>query len=155
MPEAVISDTSCLIVLSNIGEFNLLQKVYKKITITTEVANEFGEKLPEWINITSPSDIHRQQVLELQVDKGESSAIALALEKPGSTIILDDYKARRVAEQLGLKVTGTVGIIVKAKLRGIIPSVKPYLKKIRTTDFRLSHELEKLALKEAGEESDI
>ncbi len=155
MPKTVISDTSCLIILSKIGEFDLLQKAYTKVEITTEVANEFGEKLPGWIKITSPSDIHRQQILELQVDRGESSAIALALEKPGSTIILDDYKARRVAEQLGLKVTGTVGIIVKAKLRGIIPSIKPYLKKIRTTDFRLSNELEELALKEAGEESDV
>lgn len=87
----------------------------------------------------------------MQIDKGESSAIALALETPNCTIILDDYKARKIAEQLGLHFTGTIGVIVKAKLNGVIPSIKPLLSKIRSTDFRLSSELELLALKEAGE----
>jgi predicted nucleic acid-binding protein len=68
------------------------------------------------------SDKYRQQLLEMQIDKGESSAIALALETPQSTIILDDFKARKIAEKLGLNVTGTLGVIIKAKLRGIIPS---------------------------------
>jgi predicted nucleic acid-binding protein len=45
--------------------------------------------------------------LELQIDKGESSAIALALEIPGSTVILDDFKARKIAIKLGIQVTGT------------------------------------------------
>ena len=87
----------------------------------------------------------------MQLDKGESSAIALALETPDCTIILDDYKARKIADQLGLHITGTIGVIVKAKLNGLIPSIKPLLSKIRTTDFRLTIELELLALKEAGE----
>jgi predicted nucleic acid-binding protein len=47
--------------------------------------------------------------------------------------------------------TGTIGVIIKAKLKGIIPSIKPLLKKIKQTDFRLSAEIEFLALKEAGE----
>jgi len=87
----------------------------------------------------------------MQIDKGESSAIALALETPDCTIILDDYKARKIADQLGLHFTGTIGVVVKAKLKGVIPSIKPILSKIKTTDFRLSSELELLALKEAGE----
>ena len=87
----------------------------------------------------------------MQIDRGEASAIALALENPYFTLILDDYKARRVAERLGLEITGTVGVIVKAKLRGIIPTIKPFLNRIRKTNFRLTDELEMLALKEAGE----
>lgn len=75
----------------------------------------------------------------------------MALETPDCTIILDDYKARKIADQLGLRFTGTIGVIVKAKLKGVIPSIKPLLSKIRATDFRLSVELELLALKEAGE----
>ncbi|MCX6274761.1 MAG: DUF3368 domain-containing protein [Bacteroidetes bacterium] len=47
--------------------------------------------------------------------------------------------------------TGTLGVIIKAKLNGIIPSVKPYLEKIRNTDFRISKEIENFALKESGE----
>ena len=73
------------------------------------------------------------------------------MEIPDSTIILDDLRARKVAKHHRLKVTGTVGVIVKAKLIGIIPSIKPYLLKISQTDFRISKEIEKNALFEAGE----
>jgi predicted nucleic acid-binding protein len=151
MPKTIISDTSCFIILSNIGELNLLQKVYGQIITTIEIATEFGEQLPDWVSIHQVTDKYRQQLLEMQIDKGESSAIALALETPNCTIILDDYKARKIADQLGLHFTGTIGVIVKAKLNGVIPSIKPILSKIRTTDFRLSSELELLALKESGE----
>jgi predicted nucleic acid-binding protein len=151
MPKTIISDTSCFIILSNIGELNLLQKVYGQIITTIEIATEFGEQLPDWVSIHQVTDKYRQKLLEMQIDKGESSAIALALETPNCTIILDDYKARKIADQLGLHFTGTIGVIVKAKLNGVIPSIKPLLSKIRLTDFRLSVELELLALKEAGE----
>lgn len=87
----------------------------------------------------------------MQIDKGESSAIALALETPGSIIILDDLKARKIADKLGLVFTGTIGVIIKAKLNGIIPSIRPVLEKIKKADFRLSIEIEIQALKEANE----
>ncbi len=72
-------------------------------------------------------------------------------ETPNSVVILDDYKARKIAERLGITFTGTIGVIIKAKLNGIIPSVKPLLEKIKRTDFRLSAEIETQALKEADE----
>ncbi len=77
--------------------------------------------------------------------------LLLALETPDCTVILDDYKARKIAERLGINITGTIGVIVKAKIKGIIPSIKPLLEKIKQTDFRLSPDLELLALKEAQE----
>jgi predicted nucleic acid-binding protein len=120
MHKTIISDTSCFIILSKIGELNLLQKVYGQIITTIEIATEFGEILPEWITIHPVIDKYRQQLLEMQIDKGESSAIALALETPDCTIILDDYKARKIANRLGLHYTGTVGVIVKAKLNAVI-----------------------------------
>jgi predicted nucleic acid-binding protein len=151
MPKTIISDTSCLIILSNIGELDLLHKVYGSIVTTTEIATEFGETLPEWVIIENVVDKYKQQLLEMQIDKGESSAIALALETPGSTVILDDYKARKIAEQLGVNFTGTIGVIIKAKLNDIIPSIKPILAKIKDTDFRLSVDIERQALNDANE----
>lgn len=142
MPKAIISDTSCFIVLSNIGELTLLKSLYGQIITTIEIANEFGGEMPDWVTIIEVNDKYRQQLLEMQIDKGESSAIALALETPDSTIILDDFKARKIAEHLGLKITGTIGVIVKAKLNGIIPSIKPILSKIRATDFRLTWKIQ-------------
>ena len=70
---------------------------------------------------------------------------------PDSVVILDDYKARKIVERLGITLTGTIGVIIKAKLSGIISSTKPLLEKIKQTDFRLSAEIETQALKEAGE----
>jgi predicted nucleic acid-binding protein len=151
MPKTIISDTSCFIILANIGELDLLQKVYWQITTTPDIAVEFGEALPQWVEIATVTDSYKQQLLEIQIDKGEASAMALALEIPGSTIILDDNKARKIAKQLGLAYTGTIGIIIKAKLTGVIPTIKPLLKKIRQTDFRLSADIELQALAEAGE----
>ena len=87
----------------------------------------------------------------MQIDKGEASAIALAIELSDSVVILDDYKARKFAESLGIQIIGTIGIIIKAKRQGVIESIKPFLQKIRQTDFRISEEIEKRALEESGE----
>lgn len=151
MHKFVIADTSCLIILSKINELDLLHQIYGNIITTLEVAKEFNEPLPDWITVNEVSGKDVQQLLELQIDVGEASAIALALETTNSIIILDDFKARSLANKLGLKVTGTVGVIIKAKLRGIIPSIKPYLKKIRNTNFHLSTELELHAIRLAKE----
>ena len=150
-PKTIISDTSCLIVLTNINELDLLQKVYGEIITTQEVADEFGEALPDWIKIESPTNKLLQQTLELQLDKGESSAIALALEIPNSTLILDDQKARKAATSLGLEVTGTLGIIIKAKKLEIVPSIMPILLKLQETNFRLTVEIQNEALKQTNE----
>jgi predicted nucleic acid-binding protein len=151
MLKTIIADTSCFIILSKINELDLLQKVYGQVVTTHDIAVEYGEILPDWVEIVGVLDHYRQQILETQIDKGESSAIALALETPNSTVILDDYKARKIAKQLGINFTGTIGVIIKAKLNGIIPSIKPFLQKINQTNFRLSVEIQLLALKEANE----
>jgi predicted nucleic acid-binding protein len=70
-------------------------------------------------------------LIESFVDKGEASAIALALESENSLLIIDDRKGRKFARQLGLSIIGTIGIIVDAKLAGIIPSVKPSWQKLK------------------------
>ena len=151
MRKAIISDTSCFIILSKIGELDILQKLYGQIITTTDISEEFGELLPSWVLIKDVHNKQSQKILEIQIDRGESSAIALALEMENCTIILDDFKARKVAQNLGLSVTGTIGVIIKAKLNGIIPSIKPLINKIRQTNFRLSAEIEALALKQAKE----
>lgn len=151
MPKTIVSDTSCFIILTNIGELDLLQKVYGQVITTIEVASEYGEMLPDWVTIVTVQDKYRQQILEMQVDKGEASALALALETHDSTIIIDDYRARKVAEKLGINYTGTIGVIIKAKFKGAILSIKPLLAKIKQTDFRITDEIERQALKEAGE----
>ena len=130
---------------------DLLKKVYGSVFTTQDIASEFGDSLSEWIEVREVKDPFRQQLLELQIDKGESSAIALALEMPGSTVILDGFKARKIAIKLGIQVTGILGVIIRARQKGIISSIKTILGKLKQTNFRLSPELELEALKMAGE----
>ena len=147
----IISDASCFIALTNIGALELLQLVYRQIVTTPEIAMEFGEDLPEWVEIIAVADKEKQKLLEEQVDKGEASAIALALESEDPFLILDDYWARKLAEKLKLNHTGTIGVILAAKRKGIIPSIKPLLEKIKQTNFRFTPELEFQALVQANE----
>ena len=149
--EIIISDTSCLILLSKIDELNLLNKISDKIYITSTIQKEYGKDLPSWIKVKEPHDNHYQKILEMDLDKGEASAIALSLEMDNSIVIIDDLKGRNVAERLNLRYSGTFGLILKAKQLGIIQSVKPILAKIKETNFRFSEKLFELILEQAGE----
>ena len=151
MPELVIADTSCLIVLQNIGELGLLHELYSSIYTTSEVAAEFGGPLPEWIVIQDPADSMRLKQIQNEIDKGEASAIALALEFPESLLILDDIKARKLALVFGLQIIGTLGMMMKAKNLGKISSMKEMLGKLREANFRISPVLEEKILRESGE----
>lgn len=141
MPKIVISDTSTLVLFHKIDEFDLLQKVYIELITTPEIAEEFGEKLPSWIKIQPVSDKKYQNFLETQVDYGEASAIALATEFEDVLLLLDDLKARKLATRLKFKITGTLGIIHKAKQMAIIDKVKPLIDKLLLTDFRVANNI--------------
>jgi predicted nucleic acid-binding protein len=151
MPKTIISDASCIILLDKIGELDLLNKLFGKIIITSEVASEFGHPLPLWFKIQEPIDKNFQALIEKSVDKGEASAIALAVELNNCLLIIDDLKGRKFANKLGLTITGTMGVIVDSKFASIISSVKPILLKIKETNFRISKKVELMVLKQAGE----
>ena len=147
----IIADTSCLILLEKLKMLNVLRQLFGQLFITRNVANEYGKDIPEWIKIADPKDKTSVLILESQVDRGEASSIALALEINQCLLIIDDRKGRRVANQFGINVTGTLGILVDAKNEGIISEIKPVLEKIRQTNFRLSKQLEMYVLHQAGE----
>jgi predicted nucleic acid-binding protein len=151
MHNAIISDASCLILLEKIGELELLNKLYGTIITTEEVAMEFGNPLPSWFEIKEPVNKNYQSIIDTSLDKGEASAIALAIEYEECLLIIDDLKGRKLAHQLGLAIIGTLGIILDAKLTGIIPSAKQLLIKIKQTNFRLTEGLELWILNRAGE----
>jgi len=77
-----------LVALCNICELDLLRHIYGRITTTPEVAFEFGESPPDWVEIKSPINKSLQQILELQLDKGEASAIALAIKSMNAHLYL-------------------------------------------------------------------
>jgi predicted nucleic acid-binding protein len=151
MPKVVISDASCLIILSKIGELDLLHLLYSQVYITPEIKSEFGESLPNWIIVETVRDKEYQKSLETKLDIGEASAIALAIEKIDSLVILDDLKARKVATELNLVFTGTLGVISKAKEQGYCDKIKPIIQKILQTNFRISRQVLNALLSRYGE----
>jgi predicted nucleic acid-binding protein len=102
MQKTIIADSSCLILLDKIDELELLKLLFGKVIITSIIANEFGAPLPDWILVKDAENKKYQSILELSVDKGEASAIALAVEQTDCLLILDDQKARRLVAELKL-----------------------------------------------------
>ncbi len=148
MPK-VISNTSCLIVLDNTGFLHLLQEFYGEILITEEVLQEFGKPALSWVRVHPVQDRTTLRILSGFIDPGEASTIAL--ETDDSLMILDDAKARKIAINAGLPFTGTLGVVLRAKERGIVPSVKTVLEKFKKDGFWISKTLEQHLLKLAGE----
>jgi predicted nucleic acid-binding protein len=146
MHKNIIVDTSCLIILTKIKELNLLKLLYSKVIITNEIANEFGSELPDWVTVYPIERNNIKLLFESKIDSGEASAILLALTMPNSTIIMDDLKGRIFAKQFKLNVTGAIGVIIAAKNKNIILSIKPILDKIKATNFYISKEIEDEAL---------
>lgn len=151
MQKIIISDASCLILLDKIGHIEILQRLFGEIVTTNEVSREFDQPLPKWIKLQEPTDKNYQTIIEASLDKGEASAIALAVEQDDCLLIIDDMKGRQFAMQLRLNITGTLGVIVTAKKAGLLKSVKPILEQIKQTNFRMSEKVEQEILQKAGE----
>jgi len=125
----------------------VLKELYGKVFITEEVSKEFGKTVPDWIEVRKVSDNKYLKLMKNFVDLGEASTIALAVETDDIVIILDDLKARKLAQKLNLKIAGTIGVLVKARKRNIITSTQEVLNKLRNEGFRISDEIEKEFLK--------
>ncbi|NRF41182.1 DUF3368 domain-containing protein [Pedobacter foliorum] len=147
----IITETSCFITLEKIGAFEILHQVFKNIVTTPEIQQKFGSELPNWIEIRSVRDTALQEVFKENVDAGEASAIALAMETSNAILIVDDLKGRKLASRMALNFMGTLGLLVKAKEYGVILNVRPYIEKIQATDFRISPALVDLVLERTGE----
>lgn len=141
MDKIIISDTSCLIALSNIGLLDVLRDLYQEVIITKEVQAEFGGNLPEWIIVSEVKNKDKQAEIEKIIDKGEASSIALALETKNSTLIIDEVKGRKIAKSFDLDIIGTIGILLLADKKGLITDVLSTILKMVNRGFRLSDTL--------------
>jgi predicted nucleic acid-binding protein len=141
MPRYVITDTSVLIHLQNINRLKILRDIYQEITITPEISKEFGKPLPSWIKTETIKDKKYQDIINTQLDLGESSAIALAIEHNDSLLILDDLKERKLAQRIGLTFTGTLGVVNKAKELGLVDKIRPLIDDLQKVGLRISSEI--------------
>jgi len=151
----VISNSSPIIILSNIGRLELLEKVYGNVIIPQGVNEEvFGlnnVKNIEWLKVMQIPNVNLQQYLGPLLHKGEIEVIVLAKEIKAELAIIDDYLARKYAHYLGLTITGTLGVIVKAKQKGLLKNVKPVIDDMIEKGFWIDNKLYSTVLKNAGE----
>jgi predicted nucleic acid-binding protein len=84
---------------------------------------------------------------------GETEVLALALESSSPVVVLDDGLARRAAKVLNVPLTGTLGLLLDAKTRGLVPAVLPLLDRLQELRFRVSTQTRESVLRSAGEGS--
>jgi predicted nucleic acid-binding protein len=141
MLEAIIVDTSSLITLERVNLLQILCKIYKEVVIPESVIKEFGNLSLPCVSIRKvESNLLKLLITDLNLGKGEADVIALA-SQTGLKIIIDDSKARRVAENMGLKLTGTIGVLMKAERLGLIGSAHDKVRELREKGFYVSEEL--------------
>jgi len=165
MQEA-ISDSSTLIHLAGIGRLELLREFYGNILISPAVWREVVEEGKErpgarevkdahksgWIEVIVPNNESVVRLLERELHKGEAEAIALAIERHPTIIFLDELEARRVANIYGLRKTGVIGILIRAKLESKVPSLREELDRLRSeAGFWMGDEIYRRALKSVAE----
>ena len=163
MPQpATVSDTGPLIALAKVGMLPLLKSLFGMVYIAPAVHRELlaGEgddvaRLQETIGdfiavIVAPAADPEVTHSVRDLGRGEQDAIALAVHTR-SVLVIDDHAARVVALALGIPVTGTVGVLIRAKEVGILPAVSPVLEDMRTKGYWLSDGLLAIAARLAGE----
>jgi predicted nucleic acid-binding protein len=160
----VVSDSSPLILLSHIGQLDLLRQLYASIIAPSAVYEEVavsGIGKPGWAEIQSQEWINVRQVEDRTkvnsflglLHLGEVEAIVLAAELNASLLLMDERKGRKLAVGLGLKVTGTLGVLIQAKSNGYIQNVKPFMDQLITTaGFHLTHQVYDEVLQIVGED---
>jgi len=155
----VVSDTSPITNLIQIGCLNLLNVVFGKIIIPQTVYNELCELADQkkilddqdWISVIAAENRSVITQLEANLDKGEAEAIALAIELQSDFLIIDEIKGRTIAENMGIKIVGLLGTLLKAKELGHLSQLKPKLEQLVKLGFRINPRLYEHVLKMAGE----
>ena len=152
----IISNSTPLIILSKIGELEILKNLYGEIIIPRAVFDEVTIKSDaiknlSWIKILEVQDKSNRKIYQAKLHDGEVEVMMLAKEISADLLIIDDNAAKKFAKFLGFQVTGTLGILLKAKSEKIISEVKPILEKMQAENFYISDEIIKLVLKTAGE----
>jgi len=142
----VVSDSTTLIILSDLDRLSYLQNLFSIIYIPPKVHDEItfkkDFKLPKFIKISKPKNLVRIKELKMLLDDGESEAIALAIEKQ-LPLIIDEKKGRKIAKNLSLDILGLLGIIyLNIKKEYInINDAKDFLNKAKKSGYRISERL--------------
>lgn len=156
----VISDTSPITNLIQIGKLDILKELFSEIIIPQEVYSElveldFQENIlysVDWIQTKQISDQKLVNNLVRDLDRGEAELIVLAIELRADVLLIDEKKGRKIAKEYGVEITGLLGVLKNAKSKGLIEKLEPVLQElILRTGFRIHPKLYEQILKSVGE----
>lgn len=158
----VVSDATPLIGLAKIGQLRLLRDLFGRVVTPRAVLSEVigqGDDRPgvttlrqaEWLEVQTVTDHSRVDLLLSELNAGEAEAIVLAQEVAADWLLIDERRGRLIAQRLGLRVIGTLGILLLAKQSGVIGPIQPLLDRLRTERFYVSDRLYIQTLVAAGE----
>lgn len=156
----IVADSSPLICFAILDKLPLLDSVSGKVIVPEAVYNElavpekpYAETLSVYLKdkVKNVSNILAVNMLCHEIDRGEAEAIVLALEQNIKRIIIDDSKGRRAARKEGLQPVGSIGILLRAKTKGLVTEVKPLLDELIKNGIRMSESLYESALRQAAE----
>ncbi len=157
-----VVNTSPLIYLAQLDRLDLLRRGADEILVPPTVLEELGAK-PDpssfriddarrtWLRCEASRDPKLLEVLKLELDAGEAEAIAVAYERSVDRAVIDDLAGRRYVRQLGVPLVGTLGLLLAARLRGELGSLKREIERLKAVGFYAGDELVQKILRAAGE----
>ncbi|SMF96210.1 protein of unknown function [Methylomagnum ishizawai] len=155
----VFSNTTPLIALNGIGQLDLLPRLFTEIHLVGEVIEECAVggiiRVPDlralpWVKVVESTPVQYPTVL-LELDKGEKHTLDMARKLNADWVIIDEKIGRNMAEYLGLKVTGTLGVLLKAKQQNWIPSFRDAAAAMVRQGIRYNHGLVDKLARQVGE----
>ncbi|MDD6811034.1 MAG: DUF3368 domain-containing protein [Lachnospiraceae bacterium] len=158
----VVVNTTPLIALSNVGQMEILKKLYGEIMIPEAVYRELSVKEEsickktvdcslDWIQVNKIKNQMAKSMYKTQLHDGEVEVMILAKEIEADVVIIDDANAKKHAKYLELPVTGTLGVLIKAKQEGYVDELKPILYQMVQNGIYISQSLIEMCLKQVGE----
>ena len=126
-----------------------MRELFTDILVSRAVSEEYGEPLPGWIRVLDVKNRKLVQALLESIHRGEAETIALAIEVKADIVVLDDKRARNIARRLGLRVIGTVGILILSMKQNLIDNIDVEVDKLLRTSFYLSQDVITKALEYA------
>lgn len=158
MSEVIVINTGPLISLSRINALDIVGKLPFRFVCPNEVWDELEDGIkagydpisPNWLQIFSLND-RLSAMLTASLDRGEAAVIQLAIERNVSRVCIDEWKGRRAALAAGLKVTGVLGLLGRAKKIGIIQELKPFIQNAIDSGIRYDRKLVEKVLNAANE----
>lgn len=156
----LIADSSPLIALAGVNRLNLLPRLYSRVIAPSAVITEIlagGQNASGRDFLDSASWLeHRTlgqttELISMALGPGETEVIQLAKQLPNSRLLLDDHRARRVAENLNLEIIGSAGILVQAKRKMLIREVVPILRNMKNNGYYIGDRVIQRAALAVGE----